>query len=182
MLKFSKHLLVFATLVFATPMLAACGARTAFVVGDEPTTDAGIDALAPCAPLAPRQGSYEGSWQGVVNCLVEKHPTEGTLSFTLSSALPQQDGLRVDGNFVGTFSNGLSLKSRISGSLGCSGQLQVDLVDITVGKSGVSQLRGWLRGWVFSTTQSTTRRVSGSWRIDQWDPLCIGAGSWQATR
>lgn len=163
-------------------LCAACGARTGFERGDELAADAGTDTLAPCAPLHQRQGSYRGSWQGVVNCLVEKHPTEGTLSFTLASALPQQDGLRVDGNFVGTFSNGLSLKSRISGWLGCSGQVQVDLVDISVGHSGVSQLSGWLRGWAFSSTQSTTRRVGGSWRIDQWDPLCIGAGSWQATQ
>lgn len=182
--------LLLSSLALLALLLAACGARTALDPGDSGAAgdgwgafDRGADLGLPCAPLVGRRGNYRGTWRGIVNCLVEKHPTEGTLSFALSSkGAPAEDGLRVSGHFSGTFSNGLSLQSRVVGQVACSGQPRVDLVDITVGNAQVAQVTGWLRNWIFSPPNGSAFQVSGTWRIDLWEPLCIGAGTWVATR
>jgi hypothetical protein len=156
-------------------VLVGCGAKSA-VHGE--AFDAGLpDSWAPCKALTGFVGRFAGAWSGVVNCLEEKHPSQGTLTF--EGQADQLGNVRIDGTFGGTFSNGKALRSRVSGLLHCTSSPSVDLVQISVGQAQVGQkLTGWLRGWSVSQAGAP----QGSWRVDQWDPLCIGAGSWQAQR
>lgn len=156
--------------------VVGCGAKSALHGELQRSDGAPQDSVAPCAALAAFVGSFAGGWSGVVNCLEEKHASQGTLAFV---GRPDAAGnVRIDGSFRGTFFNGKALRSRIAGVLHCVQGPTVDLVDISVGQAQVGQtLSGWLRGW--SATQQG-RVLTGSWRVDQWDPLCIGAGSWQA--
>lgn len=170
-----------AALIAILLSLSACGARSElYATGQDSgeSFDAVVrsDHIGPCWPLASHYGDYQGRWQGIVNCLEEKHPSEGTLRF--QSRVEDDGSLYVEGDFSGIFSNGEILTSRVAGHLACSGAVQVDLKDIEVGHAQVgSAVSGWLRGWAFS---DHPRRFSGTWRIDQWEPLCLGAGRWQA--
>ncbi len=156
--------------------MVGCGAKSALVVERERGDASLVDGLTPpCASLQRFIGRFAGAWSGVVNCLEEKHASLGTLAF---EGQPDEQGtIRINGNFRGTFFNGKALRSRIFGVLHCLDGPTVDLVEIAVGQAQVGQaLRGWLRGWSVSNQGHT---LSGTWRVDQWDPLCIGAGSWQ---
>ena len=160
------------TLISCLLLLTACGARSRPHRG---ARDGSVSAETPCPALRGIVGRYEGSWLGVVNCLEEKHPSSGQLSFRTHV---EGAGLRLRGTFTGTFSNGQALKSTINGVVPCGGATQIDLEKITVGTAHTAKLTGWLKGFVPAAYENLT----GTWRVDQWKPLCIGAGSWKAQR
>ena len=136
-----------------------------------------------CLPLPSKQvqGSYSGTWKGVLDCpkLGGKSSISGTVQFSLSPAV-SPEAFTVKGTMTGTALGYMPFASSISGAMSCT-TLVANLPDIKVG-SGAALLKGkgTMRG-IFAVNNGTRLFRNGVWQGKEEFDLCTASGSWQAT-
>lgn len=191
--------------LLACLLLAACDSHRAVVDDDGGVTDGAVkdgpwmapDKTRPpdrkrppdklprdsCLPLPSKsvQGSYGGSWKGVLKCpgLGGNSNISGSMQFTLSPA-SAPEAFTVKGSMSGTVTGYMPFTSSISGSMGCT-QLLAALPDIKVGAGGVGwKGKGSMKG-TFTVQKGTRLFRAGSWSAKETNSLCTAAGTWAAT-
>lgn len=136
-----------------------------------------------CLPLPSKQvqGSYKGTWKGVINCpsLGGKSSISGTMQFSLSPAA-SPESFSVKGSMSGTALGTMPFTSSITGTMGCI-QLVASLPDIAVGVGGATlKGKGSMKG-TFAVNKGTRLFRAGTWQGKENSNLCTASGSWLAS-